>query len=142
PSRLLVEHRNGILLERRGRNRNSPRAEQPSACTKGRSTTERMVGPVGLEPTTKGFTCSAVSGGSGLSLHPRALCPGGCGTLEPVIKSAFESGRWPKLSSSQVVSAPSGGAPPAWLRVAGANATVSLNSSRPLRGFHREGTSR
>src|SRR5690606_8981762 len=52
-----------------------------------------MVGPVGLEPTTKGFTRSAVSGGSGLSLHPRAIRPVGCGTLEPVIKSAFESGR-------------------------------------------------
>src|SRR5690606_8222577 len=52
-----------------------------------------MVGPVGLEPTTKGFTRSAVSGGSGLSLHPRATRPVGCGTLEPVIKSAFESGR-------------------------------------------------
>src|SRR5690606_13496183 len=32
---------------------------------------EGMVGPVGLEPTTKGFTRSAVSDGSGLSLHPR-----------------------------------------------------------------------
>src|SRR5688500_14816911 len=69
-----------------------------------------MVGPVGLEPTTKGFLSPAVSGGSGLSLHP-SVAGLGCGTLAPVIKST---------RSSQVVSAPSGGAPPAWLRIAGA----------------------
>jgi hypothetical protein len=44
--------------------------------------------------------------------------------------------------SSQVVSAPSGSALPAWLRVAIGRQyqKVSLNSSRPLHGFHREGT--
>jgi len=31
-----------------------------------------MVGPVGLEPTTKEFTGHAVSSGSGLSLHPQS----------------------------------------------------------------------
>ena len=46
----------------------------------------------------------------------------GCGTLKPVIKGT---------GSPQVVSAPSGGAPPAWLRVAiGRTVKVSLNSSR------------
>ena len=38
----------------------------------------------------------------------------GCGTLKPVIKDA-----WARSPSPQVVSAPSGGVPPAWLRVAG-----------------------
>ena len=46
-----------------------------------------VVGPVGLEPTTKGFTSPAVSGGSGLSLHPPTSYRVGCGTLAPVIKS-------------------------------------------------------
>ena len=46
-----------------------------------------VVGPVGLEPTTKGFTLPAVSGGSGLSLHPPSQSRMGCGTLAPVIKS-------------------------------------------------------
>jgi AAA family ATP:ADP antiporter len=46
-----------------------------------------VVGPVGLEPTTKGFTSPAVSGGSGLSLHPPTSSRVGCGTLAPVIKS-------------------------------------------------------
>jgi len=66
---------------------------------------------------------------SGLSLHPSpdaAMARGqvGCGTLEPVIKGAL---------SPQVVSAPSAGAPAAWLRVATGRmraAEVSLNSSR------------
>ena len=39
--------------------------------------TFEVVGPVGLEPTTKGFTSPAVSGGSGLSLHPPSLSSGG-----------------------------------------------------------------
>ena len=41
-----------------------------------------VVGPVGLEPTTKGFTSPAVSGGSGLSLHPPSSARVGCGTLD------------------------------------------------------------
>ena len=59
--------------------------------------------------------------------------PVGCGTLLPVIK---------RDSSAQVVSAPSGGVPPAWLRVAIgiASVKVSLNSSRPLRTLRCEGT--
>ena len=61
--------------------------------------------------------------------------PVGCGTLVPVIK---------RNCSAQVVSAPSGGVPPAWLRVAiGATleaGEVSLNSSRPLRTLRCEGT--
>jgi hypothetical protein len=32
------------------------------------------LGPVGFEPTTKGFTSPGISTGSGLSLHPRTLC--------------------------------------------------------------------
>ena len=100
----------------------------------------KKIGPVGFEPTTKGFTLSVVSDGSGLSLHPRHVTWGthavGCGTLWPVIKGA---------QSPQVVSAPSGGAPPAWLRIAmrekhTTRAKVSLNSSRPLHAFPREGT--
>ena len=55
--------------------------------------------------------------------------------LQPVIKGA---------ASPQVVSAPSAGVPPARLRVAMSCACrdtkVSLNSSRPLRTFPREGT--
>ena len=49
---------------------------------------DEIVGPVGFEPTTKGFTCPDVSAGSGLSLHPRTPVEraGGCGTLLPVIK--------------------------------------------------------
>jgi hypothetical protein len=51
----------------------------------------KSVGPAGFEPATKGFTQPAVSGGSGLSHHPRLIrqgCPLGRGTLSPVIKGA------------------------------------------------------
>ena len=44
--------------------------------------------------------------------------PLGRGTLKPVIKGTRRGGRH---ASPQVVSAPSGGVPPAWLRVAGAS---------------------
>src|SRR5580658_3782290 len=63
--------------------------------------------------------------------------PVGCGTLVPVIKRNY---------SAQVVSAPSGGAPPAWLRIASGHRScfeageVSLNSSRPLHTLRCEGT--
>jgi hypothetical protein len=91
------------------------------------------MGPVGFEPTTKGFTGPAVSGGSGLSLHPCTRnVRVGAGRSE-----ACHQGR----SSPQVVSAPSAGVPAAWLRIAmGSLPKVSLNSSRPLRAFPREGT--
>src|SRR5437764_13883287 len=68
------------------------------------------MGPVGFEPTTKGFTCPGVSAGSGLSLHPCARgCACGCGMLQ-----ACHQGH----SSPQVVSAPSAGVPAARLRIA------------------------
>ena len=77
----------------------------------------------------------AVSGWSGLSHHPSGnvrRLPSGCGTLEPVIKDT---------QSPQVVSAPSGGAPPAWLRIAANRiAAVSLNSSRSSHIFRCERT--
>jgi len=87
-----------------------------------------VVGPVGLEPTTKGFTLAPP--------FPEGVdylfTPMGCGTLLPVIKRDY---------SAQVVSAPSGGVPPAWLRVAiNRIAKVPLNSSRPLRTLRCEGT--
>jgi len=45
------------------------------------------------------------------------------------------------LFSPQVVSAPSGGVPPAWLRIAvGLTVTVSLNSSRSFHAFQHERT--
>src|SRR5688572_14470898 len=86
------------------------------------------MGPLGFEPRTKGFAFPAVSGGRGLSLHPRPRRPLGCGTLLPVIKGA---------RSPQVVSAPSGGAPPARLRIAISRIALEgfpefVPSTRPL----------
>jgi AAA family ATP:ADP antiporter len=64
----------------------SDSSSAPTRCIVSRRRVE-VVGPVGLEPTTKGFTSPAVSGGSGLSLHPPTAYRVGCGTLAPVIKS-------------------------------------------------------
>ena len=64
-----------------------------------------LVGPLGLEPRTKGFT-SAPPFPAGVDY---LFTPVGCGTLLPVIKRDLRA---------QVVSAPSGGVPPAWLRIA------------------------
>ena len=64
----------------------------------------------------------------------------GCGTLEPAIKDARAATR---RSSPQVVSAPSGGVPLAWLRVAGASLgaqTGSLSLSRSSSAFRRKRT--
>jgi|SRR5579885_1914441 len=114
----------------------------------GRARRVRM-GLVGFEPTTKGFTCPGVSAGSGLSLHPRRRRRGAANRDPQSAPSsvwvrdahACHQGRW----SPQVVSAPSGGVPPARLRIAmsstrGRSSKVPLNSSRPLRAFPRAGT--
>src|SRR6185295_17411149 len=85
-----------------------------------------VVGPVGLEPTTKGFTSPAVSGGSGLSLHPQVSLVG-CGTLAPVIKSTQ------KLSGSLCTVRRCTAGLAQDCRCVTRRATVSLNSSRPLR---------
>jgi hypothetical protein len=67
-----------------------------------------MVGLVGFEPTTKGFTFSHRFRQAWTISSPSA-CAGGVRDA-----LACHQGR----CSPQVVSAPSGGAPPAWLRVA------------------------
>ena len=51
-----------------------------------------MVGPVGLEPTTKGFTLPAVSGGSGLSLHPPSRLGWGAGRSRLSLRALKLSG--------------------------------------------------
>ena len=68
-----------------------------------------VVGPVGFEPTTKGFTLPRCFHRAWTISSPPARRPVGCGTLD-----ACHQGH----CSPQVVSAPSGGVPPAWLRVA------------------------
>jgi hypothetical protein len=55
----------------------------------------------------------AVSGSADYLFTLAAKAAVGCGTLEPVIKGPRRC-----TGSPQVVSAPSGGAPPAWLRIA------------------------
>ena len=52
----------------------------------------RVVGPVGLEPTTKGFTLPAVSGGSGLSLHPSSCLGWGAGRSRLSLRALKLSG--------------------------------------------------
>ena len=76
--------RSGVTLVSAGKSVADPR---PKSCRAGPGCSpcvlmepDEMVGPVGLEPTTKGFTVTAVSGGSGLSLHPQVALLG-CGTL-------------------------------------------------------------
>ena len=76
------------------------------------------MGPVGFEPTTKGFTGPGVSTGSGLSLHPRTSVREGAGCSKPVIKGIRPRAIAQPAASPQVVSAPSGGLPPARLRIA------------------------
>ena len=51
-----------------------------------------VVGPVGLEPTTKGFTLPAVSGGSGLSLHPSSCLGWGAGRSRLSLRALKLSG--------------------------------------------------
>src|SRR2546429_5110361 len=90
--------------------RRPPRSTLFPYTTLFRSISWYAMGPVGFEPTTKGFTCPGVSAGSGLSLHPCARgCACGCGMLQ-----ACHQGH----SSPQVVSAPSAGVPAARLRIA------------------------
>ena len=85
---------------------------------------EWMVGPPGLEPGTKGFALPGCFHPERTISSPSALAGGVRDAL------ACHQGH----CSPQVVSAPSGGVPPAWLRIAAgqpaAAAAVSLNSSR------------
>jgi len=94
------------------------------------------MGPLGFEPRTKGFTLPRG--------FPRAW------TISSPSSALRAAGRVRDAEpchqghcSPQVVSAPSGSAPPARLRIAigASRRKVSLNSSRPLRGLPREGTS-
>src|SRR2546429_6522276 len=63
--------------------RRPPRSTLFPYTTLFRSISWYAMGPVGFEPTTKGFTCPGVSAGSGLSLHPCARgCACGCGRSE------------------------------------------------------------
>ena len=80
-----------------------------------------LVGPPGLEPGTKGFTLPDAFAPAWTISSPSA-CAGGVREALACYQGHF---------SPQVVSAPSGGVPPAWLRIAtGRAAEVSLNSSR------------
>src|SRR6478672_2671979 len=80
-----------------------------------------MVGPPGLEPGTKGFTLPGTFAPAWTISSPSACA----GRVRDAL--ACHQGHF----SPQVVSAPSGGVPPAWLRIAaGLAAAVSLNSSR------------
>ena len=80
-----------------------------------------LVGPPGLEPGTKGFTLPDAFAPAWTISSPSA-CAGGVREALACYQGHF---------SPQVVSAPSGGVPPAWLRIAaGRTAAVPLNSSR------------
>ncbi len=105
-----------------------------AAAVKQADSFEWLVGPLGLEPRTKGFT------------RPRRFRWEWTISSPPILS---RSGVRDALAchqahcSAQVVSAPSGGVPPTWLRVAiGRTVKVSLNSSRPLRTLRCEGTIR
>jgi len=83
-----------------------------------------MVGPPGFEPGTKGFANPDRFRPARTISSPAAECRFAGGVRDAL---ACDQGR----SSPQVVSAPSDGVPPAWLRIAsGRTAEVSLNSSR------------
>jgi hypothetical protein len=97
------------------------------------------LGPVGFEPTTKGFTSPRRFHREWTISSPapgHAMCMGR-GVWVRDARACYQ-GRF----SPQVVSAPSAGVPAARLRIAmsAARSKVSLNSSRPLRAFPREGT--
>jgi len=80
-----------------------------------------LVGPPGLEPGTKGFAWPVRFRAARTISSPSAFAGGARDAL------ACHQGH----CSPQVVSAPSGGVPPAWLRVTtGRTAEASLNSSR------------
>jgi hypothetical protein len=80
-----------------------------------------IVGPPGFEPGTKGFTLPGIFTPAWTISSPSACA----GRVREAL--ACDQGR----CSPQVVSAPSGGVPPARLRIAaGLTAAVSLNSSR------------
>ena len=85
------------------------------------SVNDYLVGPPGLEPGTKGFTLPDAFAPAWTISSPSA-CAGGVREALACYQGHF---------SPQVVSAPSGGVPPAWLRIAlGRTVRVSLNSSR------------
>ena len=81
-----------------GNHRGVPRGGASLMCGNGGSTAERvrrprrLVGPVGLEPTTKGFTLPAVSDGSGLSLHPSSCLGWGAGRSRLSLRALKLSG--------------------------------------------------
>jgi len=118
-----------VGLTRGGRRGKSPDAGRHATT----SADEGLVGPLGLEPRTKGFTLTPpFPVGVDYLFTPALFVDGGAGRSSLSLSA---------LASAQVVSAPSGGAPPAWLRVAISRAVkVSLNSSRPLRTSRCEGT--
>ena len=77
-------------------------------CARRGDVPPKRVGPPGLEPGTKGFVISTRFRAARTISSPAA----GAGRVRDAL--ACDEGR----CSPQVVSAPSGGAPPAWLRVA------------------------
>ncbi|SFN00747.1 hypothetical protein SAMN05216289_102105 [Dokdonella immobilis] len=97
---------------------------QPACALRRTGQNFKVVGPPGLEPGTKGFACSDRFRSARTISSPFAETSG--------VRDAraCDQGR----CSPQVVSAPSDGVPPAWLRVATGHAIraaeVSLNSSR------------
>ena len=96
-------------------------ASSPCAPTSTIVLTDCVVGPPGLEPGTKGFACSEGFPTARTISSPSAFAGG--------VRDALAC--YQGHCSPQVVSAPSGGVPPAWLRIAtGRAAEVSLNSSR------------
>ena len=106
----------GRRLYTRDRSRvpDGPTGRSPVQNQRAHTNATRLVGLVGLEPTTKGFTCAPGFPGEWTISPPACREAIGCGTLSPVIKDTRT------LSPSpQVVSAPSDGVPPAWLRIAG-----------------------
>jgi len=80
----------------------------------------KMVGPAGFEPATKGFTSAPMFPKGVDYLFTRAEQVEGGGVRDALAcdQGPLEFAPQGIELSPQVVSAPSGGVPPAWLRVA------------------------
>jgi hypothetical protein len=136
PTRTIRRCVPNVYAEQDRVSRNESRAILPGslldrAGVHGKCRKRYVVGPLGFEPRTKGFTLPQGFPWAWTISSPSAAKPVGCGTLDLSLRALKPSG---SLCTFRRCTA--GLAQGCHRR----NRKVSLNSSRPLRGFRREGT--